>query len=86
MLRRPGTRGETLMLILTAVLWRFRSPRTNRAKVLLSYIRGTIMFRFIGGVVLGIVIGLYLGSFPGVSEGLAQIGQILSISALATLL
>jgi hypothetical protein len=49
-------------------------------------IRGTIMFRFIGGVVLGIVIGLYLGSFPAVSAGLAEIGKILSISALATLL
>jgi len=44
------------------------------------------MVRFIGGVVLGIVIGLYLGSIPGVSEGLAEIGQILSISTLATML
>ena len=44
------------------------------------------MFRFIGGVVLGIVIGLYLGSFPAVSAGLAEVGKILSISSLATLL
>ena len=44
------------------------------------------MFQFIGGVVLGIVIGLYLGSFPAVSAGLAEIGKILSISSLATLL
>ncbi len=44
------------------------------------------MLRFIGGLVLGVVIGLYLSSFPAVTEGLAEIGQILSISALATLL
>ena len=44
------------------------------------------MFRFIGGLVLGVLVGLYLGSIPGVSERLAEIGQILSISALATLL
>jgi hypothetical protein len=44
------------------------------------------MFRFIGGLVLGVLVGLYLGSIPAISEGLAQIGQILSISALATLL
>ena len=44
------------------------------------------MFRFIGGVALGIVIGLYLGSIPAISQGLAEVGKILSISALATLL
>jgi hypothetical protein len=44
------------------------------------------MFRFIGGLVLGVLIGLYLGSIPAITEGLAEIGQILSISALATLL
>jgi hypothetical protein len=44
------------------------------------------MFRFIGGVALGIVIGLYLGSFPAISAGLAEIGKVLSISALGTLL
>jgi hypothetical protein len=44
------------------------------------------MFRFIGGLVLGVLVGLYLGSIPAISEGLAQIGQVLSISALATLL
>ena len=48
--------------------------------------QGDIMFRFIGGVVLGVLIGLYLGSIPAVSEGLAEVGKILSISALATLL
>lgn len=44
------------------------------------------MLRFIGGLVLGVIVGLYLGSMPAVTEGLAEIGQILSISALATLL
>jgi len=29
---------------------------------------------------------MYLGSFPAVGEGLSQLGQILSLSALATLL
>ena len=42
--------------------------------------------RFIGGLALGLVAGLYLGSMPAVTERLAEIGQILSISALATLL
>ena len=42
------------------------------------------MLRFVSGVVLGIVIGLYLSSFPIVTEALAEIGQILSISALPT--
>jgi hypothetical protein len=44
------------------------------------------MFRFIGGVMLGVLIGLYLGSFPAISAGLAEVGKVLSISALATLL
>ena len=47
---------------------------------------GDIMLRFAAGLLLGVVIGLYLSSFPAVTEGLAEIGQILSISALATLL
>ena len=49
-------------------------------------VMGDIMLRFISGIVLGVIIGLYLGSFPAVTERLAEIGQILSISALATLL
>lgn len=44
------------------------------------------MLRFIGGLALGVIIGLYLGSMPAVTEGLAELGQILSLSALATLL
>jgi len=44
------------------------------------------MLRFIGGLVLGLVVGLYLGSFPVIMEGLAELGEILSLSALATLL
>lgn len=44
------------------------------------------MLRFISGVLLGIVVGLYVGSFPAIREGLTEIGEILSISALATLL
>jgi hypothetical protein len=44
------------------------------------------MLRFIGGLALGVALGLYLGSFPVVMERLAMIGQILSLSALATLL
>jgi hypothetical protein len=44
------------------------------------------MFRFIGGLAVGIVIGLYLSSFPAISAGLAEVGKVLSISALATLL
>ena len=44
------------------------------------------MLRFVGGLTLGVAIGLYLGSFPVIAERLSQIGQILSLSALATLL
>jgi hypothetical protein len=47
---------------------------------------GDNMVRFIGGLALGVVVGLYLGSFPAVAQRLAEIGQILSFSALSTLL
>ena len=47
---------------------------------------GDIMLRLISGLLLGLVIGLYLGSFPAIREGLTEIGEIISISALATLL
>ena len=44
------------------------------------------MVRFLGGLALGLVLGLYLASFPAVMNRLAELGQILSLSALATLL
>ena len=44
------------------------------------------MLRFIAGLGLGIVIGLYVGSFPAVTEGLGEVGQLLSWAALGTLL
>lgn len=44
------------------------------------------MLRFLGGLALGLVVGLYLGSIPSVTDRLAELGQILSLSALATLL
>ena len=44
------------------------------------------MLRFLGGLALGLVVGLYLGSFQSVTDRLAELGQILSLSALATLL
>jgi len=44
------------------------------------------MLRFIGGLALGVVVGLYLGSIPAVTQGLAELGEILAFSALATLL
>ena len=44
------------------------------------------MLKFIGGLAIGVAFGMYLGSFPAVGEGLSQLGQILSLSALATLL
>jgi len=47
---------------------------------------GFIMLKFIGGLAIGVALGMYLGSFPAVGEGLSQLGQILSLSALATLL
>jgi hypothetical protein len=47
---------------------------------------GVIMLKFIGGLAIGVALGMYLGSFPVVAERLAQLGQILSLSALATLL
>lgn len=47
---------------------------------------GDIMLRFIGGLAIGLAVGLYLGSIPQISERLSQLGEILSFSALATLL
>jgi hypothetical protein len=44
------------------------------------------MLRFIGGLALGVVLGLYLGSIPTVTQMLAELGQVLAFSALATLL
>ena len=44
------------------------------------------MLKFIGGLAIGVAVGMYLGSFPVVAERLTQLGQILSFSALATLL
>jgi len=44
------------------------------------------MLRFIGGLGLGVAIGMYLGSIPAVTQRLTELGQILSFSALATLL
>ena len=44
------------------------------------------MLRFLGGLAIGLTVGLYLGSTPEVMLRLSEIGQILSFSALATLL
>ena len=44
------------------------------------------MLKFIGGLTIGVALGLYLGSFPVVAQRLSELGQVLSLSALATLL
>lgn len=85
MFRVSAPRDESLVLILRSAalaLW----GAVHRCGMMGFLRQGAIMFRFIGGVVLGIVVGLYLGSIPAVSAGLAEVGKVLSISALATLL
>jgi len=44
------------------------------------------MLKFIGGLAIGVALGMYLGTFPEVALRLTELGQLLSLSALATLL
>ena len=48
--------------------------------------RGARMLRFTGGLVTGLILGLLLGMNASVARALGEIGKILSLSALATLL
>ena len=44
------------------------------------------MLRFIGGLAIGLAVGVYLGATTDVALRLAVLGEVLSWSALATLL